>query len=92
MFPDESAPPSRPSIDPIARDHVSRCFRTSADGRIPLRTDWVGLLAAARRFQWLALQTRHPFARLVSSGRLPAFSMSGREDFLADGRKPATNF
>ncbi|MGC4071944.1 MAG: hypothetical protein QM760_05410 [Nibricoccus sp.] len=51
----------------------SRCFRTSADGRIALTMDWLKLLAAARSLGRVAIQTRHAYARLVAFREVPEF-------------------
>lgn len=52
----------------------SRCFRTDADGRIPLTRDWRALLDTVSRLPTLAIQTRHTYARLVHLGPLPSLS------------------
>lgn len=50
---------------------ASRCFRTDADGRIPLQHDWPALFRAVAPLGDVALQTRHACARLIHFGRLP---------------------
>lgn len=64
----KSATPAS-TFDSATRPH--RCFRTTADGRIPLRECWPALFAACVPLGDVALQTRHAFARLVHRGTLP---------------------
>lgn len=61
----------------------SRCFRTTPDGRIPLRCDWPALFEALRRLPLVTVQTRHAAARLIATGPLPAFAWDGDEAALA---------
>lgn len=63
-----SATPSSQSAS-VARPH--RCFRTTADGRIPLVGCWPALFDACAPWGDVALQTRHAYARLVHRGPLP---------------------
>ncbi|WP_438480018.1 hypothetical protein [Oleiharenicola lentus] len=56
--------PSRPS-------KPGPCFRTDADGRIALTRDWQKIFSAARRFESIALQTRHAFVRLIHIEKFP---------------------
>lgn len=62
----------RPHFDSSATRPSPRCFRTTADGRIPLATDWPALWAAAQQLPRTVVQTRHTSARLVAVGPLPA--------------------
>ncbi len=48
----------------------SPCFRTTSDGRIPLIPDWDQLLSGAAALPKVSLQTRHNYARLVSTASL----------------------
>jgi hypothetical protein len=59
--------------DVCAQRKPSRCFRTTADGRIPLTQDWLTLLTAARSLGRVAIQTRHAYARLVAFREVPEF-------------------
>jgi hypothetical protein len=61
---------------------ASRCFRTTADGRIPLTGNWLELLAAARLLGWVAIQTRHAYARLVAFREMSDFSVCPRNGYL----------
>jgi hypothetical protein len=65
----------------------SRCFRTTADGRIPLTGDWADLLSCAGTLGRVAIQTRHAYARLVAFREVPAFSACPKDGYLqaADG-------
>lgn len=56
---------------PASPLRASRCFATTPDGRIPLRSDWGRLLDVLTACSDCALQTRHATARLVRLGRLP---------------------
>ncbi len=57
---------------------ASRCYRTSAEGRIALRPDWLSLLETARGLGRVVVQTRHAFARLIAVVEIPGFVV--RED------------
>ncbi|MEZ0218098.1 MAG: hypothetical protein ACAH89_13260 [Rariglobus sp.] len=50
------------------------CFRTDAEGNIPLSRDWLGLLSRARRFDRVVLQTRNTCVRLVTLAPLPSLT------------------
>lgn len=52
----------------------SRCFRTDAEGRIPLRRDWPELFAGLAGAESYALQSRHTYARLIHLGPLPTLT------------------
>jgi hypothetical protein len=65
-----------PSSEAVSR--VSRCYRTSAEGRIALRPDWPLLLETARGLGRVVVQTRHVFARLIAVTDVPGFAV--RED------------
>jgi hypothetical protein len=52
---------------------ASRCYRTSAEGRIGLRPDWPLLLETARGLGRVVVQTRHGFARLIAVTDIPGF-------------------
>ncbi|WP_221030730.1 hypothetical protein [Actomonas aquatica] len=69
MFSRFSAHPSSPSATTSAR--LSRCFATTADGRIPLTLDWPRHFQRLGEEPRLALQTRHARARLISLGPFP---------------------
>jgi hypothetical protein len=80
MFsPDNAGGFSRALFHPAeAVSRVSRCYRTSAEGRIALRPDWPLLLETARGLGRVVVQTRHGFARLIAVTELPGFV--ARED------------
>lgn len=69
----------------------SRCFRTSADGRIALTADWMKLLGAARSLGRVAIQTRHAYARLVAFREVPEF-LSCPEDGYAQAADGSLRF
>ena len=56
------------------------CFRTDADGNIPLSRDWLGLLTGARRLPLVVLQTRNTYARLVTLAPFPVLTWSPARD------------
>lgn len=58
-----------------APQNTGHCFRTGADGRIPLTHDWLRLLREATRVGRFALQTRHASARLVTETTLAEISL-----------------
>ncbi len=62
---------------------VGPCFRTDAEGRIALDSDWSKLFTEARRFDALALQTRHAYVRLIHLGRVPEFTWSAEGAFAS---------
>lgn len=70
----KSATPASKSTS-VARPH--RCFRTTADGRIPLVGCWPALFDACASWHDVALQTRHAYARLVHRGALPRIDWTG---------------
>ena len=80
MFsPDNAGGFSRALLHPTeAVSRVSRCYRTSAEGRIALQPDWPLLLETARGLGRVVLQTRHVFARLIAVTEVPGFAV--RED------------
>lgn len=59
--------------DVCAQRKPSRCFRTTADGRISLTRSWAELLASARSLGRVAIQTRHAYARLLAFREVPEF-------------------
>lgn len=59
-----------------SRLRLGRCFRTDADGRIPLVNDWSTLGAGLRRAGRLVIQTRHTAARLIAVAPFPALDES----------------
>jgi hypothetical protein len=66
---------SRPHTHPSA--HTSGpCFRTDADGNIPLSRDWSGLLTGASALPLVVLQTRNTYARLVTLAPFPELAWS----------------
>jgi len=63
----------------------SRCFRTDAQGRIPLRADWPALFSALSPLGEIAVQSRHTYARLVHLGPPPGIvwdedALTGRDE------------
>ncbi|MCF3649281.1 hypothetical protein [Synoicihabitans lomoniglobus] len=64
--------PSFTSFPAAPASRLSRCFATTADGRIPLTPDWPRLFARLAHCDNVARQTRHAQARLIRLGRLPA--------------------
>ncbi len=50
---------------------LSRCFATTADGRIPLTLDWPRLFHALAQVPQVAFQTRTHRARLIGLGPFP---------------------
>lgn len=68
--------------DVCAQRKPSRCFRTTADGRIPLKQNWAELLAAARSLGRVAIQTRHAYARLVAFREIPEFIVCPEHGYL----------
>lgn len=74
------------SFPPAPVSRLSRCFSTTADGRIPLTRDWPHLLATLARLPHLAWQTRHHAARLIALDRLPALSAPHPGAHRADAR------
>lgn len=66
-----------PASSPAAVVRPHRCFRTTADGRIPLAGCWPALFAACAPLGDVALQTRHAYARLVHRGALPRLAWTG---------------
>jgi hypothetical protein len=67
--PSYPAPAAQATVAPQA----SRCYRTSAEGRIALRPDWPVLLETARGLGRVVVQTRHMFARLIAVADIPGF-------------------
>jgi hypothetical protein len=90
FIPDDLSPPfeqpTRPAAT-VSRGSFSRCFRTTADGRIPLIPDWPAIFEAARTLGRIAVQTRHAYARVVATVELPAFAWTpdSRGAAAADG-------
>ena len=73
-------------IFPSAPDtRLSRCFATTADGRIALQPDWPQLLERLAQIPQVALQTRHAYARLIGLAPLPRgdFSSGNLIDSIA---------
>lgn len=68
-----------------SRSSSLRCFRTTADGRIPLRCDWPALFETLRRLPMVVVQTRHASARLIAAGPLPVFTWDRDGASGADG-------
>jgi len=58
---------SRVSTATLPDCKKSPCFRTTSDGRIALIPNWEKLLSGAAKLPRVSLQTRHNFARLVST-------------------------
>lgn len=56
---------------PAQPPQCSRCFRTDAEGYIPLRPDWPGIFNSLQGLSKVALQTRHSYARLIHLGPVP---------------------
>lgn len=59
---------------PAAR--TGACFRTHADGRIALTSDWPALLREVRHAGRVAVQTRHATARLLAFSTLPGLPLT----------------
>lgn len=58
-FPPIGSPRSRPGVH-------SPCFRTDAEGRIPLTRDWRKLFQTLGRLGTVAVQSHHAYARLIA--------------------------
>jgi hypothetical protein len=78
--------PLDPSSTPIVvSGHTSRCFRTGPDGSIALTTAWPSLLRAIFSVGDIALQTRHPAARLVGLAAVTTTKSSHRGCQVSQG-------
>lgn len=69
---------------PFIPSATSRCFRTDADGRIPLQRDWPALFRALTALGGVSLQTRHACARLIHFGRLPELAWDATRQQASD--------
>lgn len=83
LFPDDSTPGRGVprSLDLPGRLRVSRCFRTTPEGRIAVLPDWRRLLERLSLLGEVAIQTRHSYARLVTVAPVPRF------DWCPQGRR-----
>lgn len=72
------------SLDLPGRLRISRCFRTTPEGRIAVTDDWVKLLNAMTRLGPVALQTRHAYARMVAVTLVPQLSWCAQRRCAAD--------
>lgn len=58
-------------------NRVSRCFQTTAEGRIALTSSWDKVFGVLQRFGDMALQSRHAYARIVITEPAPRFTHFG---------------
>ncbi len=76
-----------PLVFPAApAPRLSRCFQTTADGRIPLSAGFSTIWETLQPLGVIALQTRHYYARLIAHERLPAGKLEPTEIELNQGR------
>lgn len=70
FFPDHLVPLEAKAL---SGGRASHSFRTHEDGRIPLSLDWERLFHALQRFNRVAVQSRHAYARMVVTQVPPVF-------------------